>query len=184
MESKQEYITIDEDGWLDLPIAKEYKIVQKSINEFLLKNLNKKFAKNINQEINRLVEILVKHGNVIEDVVLKTAILYFFVKKTGFNIDELAKTYSKPVINGITVLIGNLSKPQNDYLNSVFSNNNYAYLGKIKLAEYIIKLESYKQDSSVIQQNKLAEIDQVILNYAGHTHKNLMQLLIKSRNSL
>ena len=64
------------------------------------------------------------------------------------------------------------------YLENVFNNDEYTYLNKIKLAEYIAVIKSLKEKKDTETLNKKLETAKFIVKkYENQTHKGLMSLL-------
>ena len=68
-------------------------------------------------------------------------------------------------------------------LNAIFSNNKYAYLNKIKLAELIVLLSNAKEQKIVDKVKLLTIVDNIINNYKTKSHKKLMKLLVEARKN-
>ena len=171
-------VLLDFDDDIVLPFTNEWKTVY----NFVVKKIreNSANASALENDLNENIEIIIKDGEGYEDIVLKTAMLYFLVKNTNFDMQELEQNYSQSVINGVKLL-------HNDNnikgLDDIFLNKQYAYLNKIKLAEYIVMLKQLNHQ--IVDKIKaLAKVDNVIKNYKTKTHKKLMGLLIETRNNI
>ena len=62
---------------------------------------------------------------------------------------------------------------------SVFENSKHRYLGKIKIADYIVELTQNKS----LSKEYLLEVDEVIESYNQNSHKTLMKMLIEERKN-
>jgi hypothetical protein len=62
-------------------------------------------------------------------------------------------------------------------MKEVFDNKEFRYLGKIKIAEYLVDL--VLNDS--VSKEYLDEIDDVIKVYGNRVHRKLMKMLIEER---
>lgn len=164
-----------DNSWLTLSFTKEWKNTYSFVEDYLNENLTKKLAEKIMEDIKAVIYVLVHDGNGCEDIVLKTALLYLFCKKTGNDISRLADNFSPYVINGASLL---LDKNNSNYLDNIFDNEEFAYLNKIKLAEYISVIKSLKskKDKEALDK-KIATAKYVIKKYENKTHKGLMAIL-------
>lgn len=164
-----------DNSWLTLSFTKEWKNTYTFVEDYLNENLSKKLAEKIMSDIKAVIYVLVHDGNGCEDIVLKTALLYLFCKKTGSDIKRLADNFSRYVITGASIL---LDKNNPDYLETIFNNDEYTYLNKIKLAEYIAVIKSLKEKKDTETLNKKLETAKYIVKkYENQTHKGLMSLL-------
>ena len=175
--SKDILLDFDED--IVLPFTNEWKktysFVAKKIEEY------GKDSKELLIKLNKTLNTIIKNGEAYEDIVLKATMLYFLVKNTPENIEDLEKEFSPTVITNIKIL---LNDNNNKELDEIFLNKNYAYLNKIKLVEYIYMLKNIKNQELVHKVKVLAKVDNVIKNYKTKTHKKLMNLLIETRNKI
>ena len=112
---------------------KTFKTIELSLKDFG----DDSNSAQILSKITNMINVLVRYGLVSEDIVLETAQLYVFIKEAGLDIEVLKQSYSEFVIEGVSCLcMQNL----NDIKTHVFENEKYRYLGKIKIAEYIVEL--------------------------------------------
>ena len=167
-----EEINFDE-NWLSLPVDSRWQdtllFVENCVN-----NANKKVAANIMNKIRAVINVLVNDGSTYESIVLKTALLYLLVTKTGYSISKLEEDYDKYIIEGVKAL-ADTENP--DYINNVF-NNYIEYLHKIKLAEFIVDARLIQENTNLEEKTKkLALYKKVVNDYEGKTHRGLMNLL-------
>lgn len=162
----------------DFPFAdtwkKTYSAIEQSLEEF--GDLTEK--ERILKKVAGLVNVLVRHGSTYEDIVLETAQVYVFSKETGIDPNEFANVFGKYVILGAKCLNQKLDNEES--MKSVFENAEMRYLGKIKIAEYIIDLVFNGNDSKEL----LFEIDAVLNKYKDKTHKGLVKILITECDKL
>lgn len=172
-------ILLDFDEDIVLPFTNEWKktysFVTKKIEEF------GKDSKQLVSKLNKMLNTIIKNGEAYEDIVLKATMLYFLVKNTSYNIEDLATEYSQTILNNIKILLNDNNSKE---LDDIFLNKSYAYLNKIKLVEYIYMLKDIKNEELINQVKVLAKIDNVIKNYQTKTHKKLMNLLIDTRKKI
>lgn len=151
-------------GWQDTLL-----FVENCVN-----NANEKIAKNIMNRIRAVVNVLVNDGSTYESIVLKTALLYLLVTKTGYSISKLEENYDKYVIEGVKAL-ADTENP--NYIDNIF-NNYIAYLHKIKLAELIVDAKLMQENTNLEEKAKKRPLfEKVIKDYEGKTHRGLMNLL-------
>ena len=123
------------------------------------------------KKLEYIIQILVKYGDVTEDVVLKTAIYFFIAKNYSFDISSVKE--SLPVVEGVGLLI-----KDSDNLSDILNNPNYLYLNKVVLADLIANLKSSKNSSDVLDNVKLSNKRQNILEkYKNACHNGLILLL-------
>ena len=172
-------ILLDFDEDIVLPFTNEWKktysFVVRKIEE------HEKDCKQLISKLNKMLNTIIKNGEAYEDIVLKVTMLYFLVKNTAENIEDLEKEYSSTIITNIKILLDDSSSKE---LDEIFLNKNYAYLNKIKLVEFIYMLKEINNEELVNKVKILAKIDNVIKNYKTKTHKKLMKILIETRNKI
>ena len=61
-------------------------------------------------------------------------------------------------------------------LKSIFENQELLYLGKIKIADYLVQLS---EEHAKTNRTLISEVKKVIKTYGERTHKKLVKLLIK-----
>lgn len=164
-----------DDSWLSMPFAENWKETYDFAKKHIEDNFNKKLASHMVDDIKAVLYYLVHDGNAYEDMVLNTAVLYLLVKKTGYNINLIEKDYDKFTYEGIKLL---LDRENPDYLKNIFENDDFAYLNKIKLAEYIATLNKLSNSEDVVEKTRKKKlIEHVIKTFNGKTHRGLMALL-------
>ena len=173
---KEEITNLDEDWFM--PVSNEWKKCLLFVKDYCFANFNEVKAANILQKATNMVSILVNHGNVTENVVLKTAIIYSFVQQTNYSLAKIKADFSKPVYEGVCELLNTDQKEKPSYLKSIFTNIKYSYLDKIKLCEYINLVINKQNDSSNFLNIKTkAEIELVLKKYSNTSYKKLCSLL-------
>ena len=137
---------------------------------YLAKNsLSSLQSETVCKNIMSLIKILVNFGNVREDVVLKSAMCYYFIKHTNLQINF---PLSQVINQNINCLIN--ANKDNNY-DIVFFNKN-AYLNKIILAEILLN----NSQQNMIEQTKNQQLAKLIIGkYSNIIKNNLMKQLIK-----
>ena len=159
----------------DFPFAKTWKKTYEAI-EGALNDFGKSDEKErILNKVSHIVNVLVRFGTTYEDLVLETAEVYVFSKEANLNAEDFEKTFGRYVVDGIKAL----NQPLNSHakMKEVFDNKEFRYLGKIKIAEYLVDL--VLNDS--VSKEYLDEIDDVIKVYGNRVHRKLMKMLIEER---
>ena len=139
-------------------------------------------SKNFEQvkfQLDSVLNVIIKDGQVYEDVVLKTTILYFLAKNNFVDVEELKQNYSEIILENIEIL---LNDSNNKALDEIFLNKKYAYLNKIKLAELIALLNNTDNNKIINKIKLLTQVNTIIKNYKAKTHKKLMTMLIETAN--
>ena len=169
-----------DDGFLKPPFNKTWKKTFDGVKNVFNSSLDKKACEDAMNEINDIIEILVD-ANTYEDVVLKTAILYCFVRR-GFSLDVFSDKISNPVKEGVLILTEKYNSLKK-YLDNIFYSN-LKYLNKIKLAEYLQILREAKITKNINLKTKtVTEINLILANYDGHINKYLINLIIETINN-
>lgn len=159
----------------NFPFAKTWKKTYEAI-EWSLNGFGEPDEKErILRKVSHIVNVLVRFGTTYEDLVLETAEVYVFSKEANLNAEDFEKSYGKYVVEGIKALNQPLSTKAK--MKEVFENKEYKYLGKIKIAEYLVDLVLNES----ISNEYLKEIDDVIKVYENRVHKNLMKMLKEER---
>lgn len=169
--------TIDDihfnESWLSMPIDSKWQDTLLFVED-CVKNANEKIANNIMNKIRAVVCVLVNDGSTYESIVLKTALLYLLVAKTGYSISKLEEKYDKYIIDGVKIL-ADTENP--NYLEIVF-DGDIEYLHKIKLAELIVDARLTQENTNLEEKAKKLNLYQKVVNdYEGKTHRGLMNLL-------
>ena len=134
------------------------------------KLLSKTDAKNLQNNMTSLVKILIDYGNIREDVVIKTALVYYFEKITNNQVDF----YLSDTIKNNLTLLKNAYTSKN--FDSVFCSD-IAYLNKIVLSEIILNFSTQKVDSNAYNYNKIfAQF--IVKKYSKIIQNKLMKLLV------
>ena len=164
-----------DESWLSMPFCDKWKETYNFAKKHITENFNKKLASHFVDDIKAVLYNLVYHGKTYEDMVLNTAVLYLLVKKTGYDIKKIEKDYDKYTYEGVKLL---LDRDNPEYLNIVFINNDFAYLNKIKLAEYIASLDKLSNSDDIVEKTRKKKlVEYVIKTFNGKTHRGLMELL-------
>lgn len=164
-------ITNNEDFPFSNTWKKTYNAIEKSLQEF--GDLTER--ERILKKVAGMVNVLVRHGTTYEDIVLETAQVYIFSKETNLDALQFENAFGRYVVEGAKVLNQELNT--DDKVAQVFENKEMRYLGKIKIAEYIVELVL----NSDVSKRLLSEIDTVINKYEKNTHKGLMKILVAER---
>jgi len=171
-------ISFDDDFvGFEIPQSKGWKKSFKFIENFSKNNFNNEESERVVKDTRNMLELLVKEGNAYEDLVLNTALLYYFIKKTGVDFESIKQNFDHTITEGVEVLLSN-------NLKEIFESKTMAYLNKIKLAEYVLYLTAPKTDNLVESIKAEKEINEVIKKYNGKTHKGLMKLLINTKQEV
>ena len=162
----------------DFPFAdtwkKTYSAIEQSLGEF--GDLTEK--EKILEKVAGIVNVLVRYGSTYEDIVLETAQVYIFCKESQLNPNDFANVFGKYVILGANCL--NQKLDSEEKMKQVFENAEMRYLGKIKIAEYILDLIFNGED----KEKLLFEIDTVLNKYKDRSHKGLIKILITECDKL
>ncbi len=161
---------------IDLPFIGN---IDETFNELLrVLDINKMAEKkaDVLKNTSSVIEMLVGIGNTHEKEVLDAAQAYILLKHTRLNDDVLKDYFGKYSIDAAKVLINSYSQPS-EYYKAIFENDEFPYVSKIKLADYIYEINSQKETLKNIDTNLFEEINYVISNYENKTQKGLMQLL-------
>ena len=134
-----------------LPSTTKWKNIYKKIVEYFNKNLK---DNNLTNNLNEYLNILIKNGDVHEDVVLKTALYYYLYSHTNLNASDLKESNS--VVEGINILLSGDSK-----LSTIFENTKYKYLNKIKLASLLCNLK-LSEDNDIVKKMEIYTTFEVI----------------------
>ena len=170
MENTELDINVDAtDEWEYLPFAKEWKETFEQIQTVLSDSVTANQKERILTYVAKIVHTLVTKGDTYEDIVLQTAQIYVFAKETGFDISPLESYYPSYIIKGARALLSN-------DLKSIFENQELLYLGKIKIADYLVQLS---EEHAKTNRTLISEVKKVIKTYGEKTHKKLVKLLIK-----
>lgn len=167
-------VEFNEDSWKNLPKQLGWKQLYAKIKVVLTSKLTEDQTKGVLNEIDNIIEILVRKGDTYESLVLEIAIVYTLLTNTQLNLNDLNLNINQYVEEGVNTLV--LASNQGD-LKSIFENKKMPYLNKIKLAEYICSLENSKSISNRFRV--LAEAKKVVELFGGITHKGLMKMLIE-----
>lgn len=160
------------------PFSKTWKKTFEAI-EKSLKELNDEVEKErILQKVSNIVNILVRYGTTYEDIVLEIAQLYVFAREAKIDPKFFEKAYGNSVFESVVCLNNVLDTEEKR--KSVFENQKHRYLGKIKIADYLVELA----DKTSISKEYKLEIDEVIKNYKERSHKALMRMLIAERKRI
>jgi len=168
-------LTSDED--IVLPFTVEWK----NVYNFVVKKINETKTTHLIDLLDEFLTILIKDGDTQEDIVLKTAMLYFAARNTHIEMQEIEQKYSQLIVDGVNILLNDSSNTQ---LDNIFINKKYGYLGKIKLAEYITTLNNLKNKELVEKIKYIAQVENIFKRYKGKTHKKLLNILIQTKNNI
>lgn len=166
-------ILIDENN---SPFLKDYSEFLIRIENSLLKLVNEERFSYLKNNIEKLVNLLLIEGNVQEDVVIKTSIIYYLtLNDIAYN--KLNIKLSQTLLKGLDILCECNKKENYD---NVFLGT-MPYLSKVQLAILIIKLDDSNLD--LIKKRNLRNLNtKIILKYYTKVKNNLMKLLIEKNN--
>lgn len=136
---------------------------------------NNQEKERILNKIAGVINILVRNASTYEDLVINIAQIYIFMKETSLNAKDFENVYGKKVVDAVGSLNNNLTGES--HLKMIFENEEYKFLGKIKLAEIIETITSNEQ----ISPELLLEIDEIIKIYQNNANQKLMKLLKELR---
>ena len=163
------------EGYVDFPFAGDietsYLKIEKLIDEHNLKQTKLNVLKNIMD----VIDLLTGLGNGYEELLLDTAQLYILSKLTKIDLNSANKYFDKYAIEGAKIL-SNKILDKNEYIESVFENKEYRYLGKIKIADYIFELKEFGKNK-LKSLDKFDEIKLVVSKYENKSQKDLMKKL-------
>ena len=160
------------------PFSKTWKKTFEAIEKSLQEINNEAEKERIMQKVSNIVNVLVRYGTTYEDIVLEIAELYVFARETRIDPKFFEKPYGKGVVEAVICL--NNALDTEEKRKAVFENQQHRYLGKIKIADYLVELA---ERPSISAEYKL-EIDEVIKNYENRSHKGLMKMLITERKRI
>ena len=107
------------------PTSYKWKKVYDFANKYLKENCKDNYSK-LKNNLDEFLNVLIKNGDVYEDVVLKTSLYYFLYKNSPFKMDLVEE--STAVSNGVSILTTTKNS-----LQKIFTNEDYKYLNKIKI---------------------------------------------------
>lgn len=160
------------------PFSKTWKKTFEAIEKSLKELNNESEKERILQKVSNIVNVLVRYGTTYEDIVLETAELYVFASEAKIDPKFFERAYGKGMVESVVSL--NKELDTDEKLKEVFENQKHKYLGKIKIANYLVEMA---QNES-ISKEYIAEIDAVIKNYKERSHKGLMKMLIVERKKI
>ncbi len=153
---------------------KTFEAIEKSLKELN----NEQEKERILQKVSNIVNVLVRYGTTYEDIVLEIAELYIFAREAKIAPDFFEKSYGKGIVESVICL--NNALDTEEKRKAVFENEKHRYLGKIKIADYLVELVENKSISKEYKK----EIDEVIKHYENRSHKALMRMLIAERKRI
>lgn len=164
----------------ELPFSKNWNQTYRAIEMTIAETYPAAKKEKILQKVANIINVLARYGTTYEDIVLDTAQLLIFVKETKLDVGELESAYGKVIVEAVKLLNQELDTAEK--LKSVFENHQFAFIGKIKLAEYLVELAEL--DEKKIPENLKKEVLSVIKKYKERSHKGLMKLLIAEADKL
>ncbi|MBQ3047526.1 MAG: hypothetical protein IJD48_00735 [Clostridia bacterium] len=173
----EENILLNSSEDITFPFTNEWK----NVYNFVVKTITEANESHLIKMLDDFLDVLIKHGDAQEDIVLKTAMLYFVAKNSSVDYTKLQQKYSSAVNEGVNCL---LKSNTNADLENIFANKKYAYLGKIKLADYITILNTNKNGELINKIKIVAQVNNIIKNYKNKTHKKLINILIETKNAI
>lgn len=153
-------------GW-----KKTFETIKRTLTDVC----NEQESERVINKIYKVIEILIREASTYEDLVINIAQIYLFVKETNLDLQMLKKIYGEKFIDAVNVLNNNFDKKA--HLKAIFENEEYKFLGKIKLAELIEEMISSKQ----IEKETLLEIDEIIKLYQNNANQKLIKILKELR---
>ena len=177
----QEFLT-DKDYINDdflLPLLNDYDSFLRSVMRLVEENVSSEKSLQIKKDLTRLNEILIDYGATYENVVLKTAIIYYLTGNEFLDYEKLSSlNLSKIVVKGVNIL--QQANNQNDYKRVFLSS--LAYLGKIQLALTILEIEKANKNDN--KSNILIKANKIISQYQDKVKNSLMVKLIETKNNI
>ena len=173
-------LVIDIENNEDFSLIKNWRNTYNSIERSLSSVCDDEEYKKIMTKVANIVYVLTSVGRGYEDLVLETAQILEFSKETGLDINMFRSTHGDVVVEAVYLLSQKLDNQ--DKLDEVFLSHEFAFISKIKLAEYIVELmclENKEKPAWLIE-----EIDNVIKNYKNRAQQGLMNLLIELREKV
>lgn len=124
-----------------------------------------------------VVDYLVGLGNVQEQLVIDTALVYILLKHVDVNEKILVDYFNKFVISGAFDMVKNID---NFEFNSklVFENRDHLYLSKIKVADYIFELKSFDNENDMRKSSIYRQVKIIIERYRTNLQKDLLNELL------
>ena len=160
------------------PFSKTWKKTFEAIEKSLKELNNEPEKERILQKVSNIVNVLVRFGTTYEDIVLEIAELYVFSREANIDPKFFEKAYGKGVVESVICL--NNALDTDEKRKAVFENEKHRYLGKIKIADYLVEIA----DNPKISKEYKLEIDEVIKHYKERSHKALMRMLIAERKRI
>ena len=164
------------EDYVELPFAgsveESFNFVQAILDENNLSNLKLKVLENISN----VVDILVEHGNVHENLVLDTAQLFIMAKHSGINLDCAKDFFGKHSIAAAKLILNDFHTIEKN-IKYLFENEDYPFIAKIKIADIIFELKNLKTKSA--RKNHLAfkEAEFILATYEQNFQKGLINQL-------
>lgn len=156
-----------------MPFAKTWRKTFECIEAcFDAEKVNEETKDKVLTKIVKIVKILVEDGDTYEDIVINTAQLYIFAKEFNFSSDDISSLGGRFVAEGVKTLLTNDIK-------AIFENKDMLYLGKIKIAELVVKFV----DDSLSEFEK-TQIENILNFCEGKTHKGLFCKLKQLKNNI
>lgn len=123
-----------------------------------------------------IINLLAGIGNVQEMLVFDTALLFILAKYSNISLNNAKDYFGKFSIESAEALLKTYDNI-NDYLKSIFENEVYPYIGKIKLADTIYELKKFKSKANMKNSNVYKEAKNIVDTYSNYTHKKLIDEL-------
>ena len=177
MEFIDEKVIVDFNDYDNLlPFMGDLKQSFSKIEEIIDKNGFSKDKLSILKNIVEVVDYLAEFGNVHEQLVFDTAQVYILFKFTALEIEKVEKYFSKYVLLGAKIMVENFHN-FDLYMKNVFDNDEFTYLSKIKIADYIFELKSYKAKADMKKSMFYKQAQVIIDKFGDMSQKGLMNEL-------
>lgn len=161
-------VTINDD--YIFPTSYKWKKVYVFADEYLKENCKENYSK-LKNNLDEFLNVLIKNGDVYEDVVLKTSLYYFLCKNSSFKMNLVKE--SAAVKNGVSILTS-----KQDNLQKIFTNEEYKYLNKIKLSYLIFELQQKDLKKDIVNYMTINNESKIITEqYKEYCSGKLFKLL-------
>lgn len=164
------------DEYIDVPFSGSIEESFNLIQMILEQNKKSDLKLAILDNISHVIDLLAGIGNTQESIVFDTAQLYILSKHSNINLNKAVRYFDEYSINGAKIL----SETRTEFdkkINMIFANNEYPYLGKIKMADLIYELMKIRNDINYKNHKAYDDAKQIILKFENKTQKDLLNAL-------
>lgn len=172
MEIFEDNTIVDFDDYdIELPFAGNLKDSFLKIEEIIRVNKIENLKMQILKNIVGVVDCLATFGNVHEQIVFDTAQIYVLMKYTAINESKIKGYFGDISIAGAKIMVENFENFE-VYLKNIFENEEYRYLAKIKIADYIFEINQ-KTNNTILKK----QAREIIKRYGDKSQKGLINKL-------